>query len=87
MNIGRIERATRALGQSQGYLGLPVRDESVHCSVGRPETPSMITAWIPTPDELAALNAGASIHVRILGTAHPPMMVSVGPAPEEHRDA
>jgi hypothetical protein len=27
----------------------------------------MITAWLPTPAELAALNAGAAIHVRILG--------------------
>ena len=42
----------------------------------------MTTAWLPTPDELVALLAGAPIHVRILGTAHPPIMVEVGAAPE-----
>ncbi len=83
MEIGRIEGATRVLGKSQGYLGLPVRAETINCTVGGRQTPCMVTAWLPSPDELAALNAGAAIHVRILGTAHPPIMVGVGPAPDE----
>ncbi|WP_280178553.1 hypothetical protein [Methylobacterium gnaphalii] len=41
----------------------------------------MTTAWIPTPDEVAAIVAGAPIHVRILGTVHPPIMVSIGEPP------
>lgn len=77
MHIGRIEGATRVLGKSQGYLGLPLRDELVNCSVNGDTTPSTVTAWLPTPEELAALNAGAAIHVRILGTNHPPIMLSV----------
>jgi hypothetical protein len=83
MMIGRIEGTTRVCGKSQGYLGLPVRDEIISCTVGGDGTPSMVTAWLPTPAELAALNAGAAVHVRILGTTPPPMLVEVGPAPAD----
>ncbi len=83
MLIGRIDGATRVLGKSQGYLGLPVRDGVINCSVGGEDTPCMTTAWMPTPAELEALNAGAAIHVTLIGTAHPPIMLEVGPAPEE----
>lgn len=82
MQIGRIEGATRVVGKSQGYLGLPLRDEIVNCSVGGEGTPAMVTAWLPTPAELAALNAGAAVHVSILGSVHPPIMVEVGPVPD-----
>ncbi|MGJ5149859.1 hypothetical protein [Bradyrhizobium sp. HKCCYLR1023] len=81
MQIGRIEGATRVIGKSQGYLGLPIRDEQLDCSVNGPVTPAMVTAWLPTPEELAALNAGAAVHVRILGTQHPPIMVTAGEPP------
>ncbi len=83
MQIAMIEGATRIIGKSQGYLGLPLRDEAVDCTVGGEATPCMVTAWQPTPDELARLNAGASVHLRILGTAHPPVMVEVGEPPLE----
>ncbi|MBA5778146.1 hypothetical protein H2509_13530 [Stappia sp. F7233] len=83
MQICMIEGATRIVGKSQGYLGLPIRDEAVSCNVNGDGTPAMVTAWQPTPAELAALNAGASVHVRILGTVPPPMMVSVGPVPSD----
>lgn len=82
MQIGRVENATRVLGKSQGYLGLPIRDEFVHCSVNGEKTPSMVTAWIPTPDEIERINAGAPIHLRLIGSSHPPVMVDVGKAPE-----
>lgn len=80
MQIGRIENSTRILGKQQGYAGLPVRDEQINCTVGGLVN-SMVTAWLPTPAELAALNAGAAVHVRIQGTAHPPIMVTVGDPP------
>jgi hypothetical protein len=82
MQIGRIEGATRVIGKSQGYFGLPLRDESINCTVNGEGTPAMVTAWLPTPGELAALNAGAAVHVRTLGTQHPPIMVTVGKPPE-----
>jgi hypothetical protein len=80
MLISHIEGATRVLGKSQGYLGLPVRDERIHCTVGGEGTPAMVTAWEPTPDEIARINAGARVYLRVLGTAHPPVMIEVGDA-------
>lgn len=82
MLIGHIEGATRVLGKSQGYLGLPIKDEVIHCSVSGQGTPSMVTAWMPTPDELERLNAGSPVYLRILGTAHPPVMIEVGAPPD-----
>jgi hypothetical protein len=82
MQIGRIKNATRVIGKSQGYMGLPLRDELINCKVGGEGTPSMVTAWHPTPKELEALNAGAPVHVRLIGTGHPPIIVEVGEIPE-----
>lgn len=81
MEIGRVKGCTRVLGKSQGYYGLPIRDEVLNDSVTGPNTPAMTTAWFPTPDELAALNAGAPIHLTLIGPGHPPVMMSVGEVP------
>lgn len=81
MQIGMVEGATRIIGKSQGYMGLPIRDELITCSVNGEGTPAMTTAWLPTPDEIASIVAGAPIHVRLLGTGHPPIMVDVGNEP------
>lgn len=94
MMIGRVEGAQRVLGKAQGYWGLPVRDGVLepgelpqmlhimgHNSVDG-DVPTMLTVWHPTPDELAALNAGAGVFVSLVGVAHPPIMVYTGEAPE-----
>ena len=81
MIIRMIEGATRIIGKAQGYLGLPLRDEVLTCAVSGEGTPAMVSAWEPTPDELARLNAGAAVNLRVLGTLHPPVMVEVGPVP------
>lgn len=78
MLIARIPNVTRVIGKYQGYLGLPVRDEIRNTTIGGPETRCMVTAWEPTPDELERLNKGASVHLVVLGTAHPPVMLEVG---------
>lgn len=81
MQIGRISGTTRVIGKGQGYMGLPLRDETINCAVNGEGTPAMVTAWLPTPKELEALNAGAAVHVRLIGNAHPPIMVEVGETP------
>ena len=81
MLIAAIEGVTRVIGKSQGYLGLPLRDEVIHCTVTGEGTPAMVSAWQPTPDELARLNAGASVHLRVIGIQHPPVMLEVGHPP------
>lgn len=82
MHAGRIEGATRVVGKAQGYHGLAIRDQRINCTINGPGTPEMVTAWLPTPKELEALNAGAAVHVRILGTLPPPMLVDVGAPPK-----
>ena len=77
MQIGYIKNATRIVGKSQGYMRLPLRDEIVNGS-----TPAMVSAWLPTPKELEALNAGAAVHVHIMGNIHPSIIVNVGEIPE-----
>lgn len=66
-------------GKSQGYLGLPVRHACVIDETNGQPTMSITTAWLPTPEELAALNAGAVILVEQLHMTRPyPMVLSVG---------
>lgn len=81
MQIAHIEGATRVVGKSQGYFGLPLRDEVMNCAVNGPDTPAMITAWEPTAEEIAALLSGAKVYLRVLGTVHPPVMLWVGEKP------
>lgn len=71
-----IEGTTRRIGKSQGYLGLCVRDFAFGDG-----TPAMMTAWAPTPDELARIAAGAPIYLTLLGSAHPPVCMDVGGVP------
>jgi hypothetical protein len=80
MIAAMIEGATRIVGKGQGFIGLPLRDESVvEKTMGQAHT--LVTAWTPTPEELAALNAGANVHIRLFCQTHPPIMVFVGPPP------
>ena len=78
MQIGRIDGFTRVLGQSQGYLGLPLRDIFINDTVTGPHTPAMETAWFPFPAEIEAIVNGAPIILRVVGTQHPPVMIDVG---------
>lgn len=87
MIIGRIEGATRVLGKSQGYLRLPLKDVLINSSVDGPETPAMETAWLPTPDEIERINAGAPVILCVLGVVHPPVMVTVGQPSTSATDA
>lgn len=75
MMINAIEGATRRIGKSQGYLGLPLRDEVAEWG------PQMVTSWQPTPAEAARLASGAPIYLTVLGSAHPPVLLTVGEAP------
>lgn len=76
MLIGHIEGANVILAPPEGMSkddcsALPVRVSATN--VG----PVMVSAWFPTPGELARLNLGAAIHLHIFGQAHPPVAVTV----------
>ena len=62
------------LGLDQSYLPLHIRRLDLD------GTPCMESLWRPTADELALLNAGAVVSLKMLGTAHPPVKLEV-PAP------
>ncbi|WP_063807072.1 hypothetical protein [Burkholderia ubonensis] len=86
MLIREIEGATRRLGapadwgQSKSACDtLPIVD------VETDNGPFMVSAWQPTAEELAALNAGAPIRLWIQGTNHPVVALEVD-APDEQRD-
>lgn len=69
MLIGAIEGANVILkgdGDAVGDL-LALRTED-----GR-----FISAWIPTPDEIRAINNGAPIYLSVWGDSHPPVSVGV----------
>ena len=79
MLIKRIENASRVLGAPPDWDGkdmtcgaLPVMD------VLTPEGTFMVSAWEPTPSELAALAAGATLKLWIRGSLHPVVALTVG---------
>lgn len=79
MQVGRITGSTRTLGKEQGYIGLPVRDET------DPDGSNwqMTSAWFPSPEELLALAKGAPLYLTVFGNVHPPVKLSVGEIPKE----
>jgi hypothetical protein len=48
---------------------LPIRDELSG------DMPAMVSCWEPTPAELAVLNNGGKVYLRIVGQGHPPVMI------------
>lgn len=81
MLIGRIEGATRYLGapadwkpDEDGQCGhLAIRDFTYPGS----EQNVMLSAWLPTPAEIEAIQRGEPIYLHIWGTAHPVVGLSV----------
>lgn len=71
----RIEGA-RHIVKSQGYLGLSVLDTTLPDG-----TACMITAWDCTEAERAAIAAGATIYLQILGPCPSPVNIWSGDAP------
>lgn len=86
MITGKISGFTRVLGapadwdeERDGWCGgLAIKDQP--CENGMNY---MISAWEPNPDELERIKAGAPILLLIVGVVHPPVMLSVGAAPDE----
>lgn len=89
MIAGRIEGATHCLGAPAGWEAateipcgtLPVRFEIVEDGAGG-RLSSFVSAWLPTPEQLERIAAGAPVLLRIIGTSHPPVAIDVGQAPE-----
>lgn len=80
MLIKRISGTTRVIGKSQGYLGLPIRDEPIIDQTNDLPVNRMVSAWELTPNEIDRLKKGATIYLSIIGTQHPPVMLEIGEA-------
>jgi hypothetical protein len=84
MLIGRIEGATTTLCAPNDWdedrngkcMDLPIRQEVINGSL-----PALTSAWLPTPEELARLNAGAPVPLRVIAIGHPPVILDVGDVP------
>jgi hypothetical protein len=63
------------IGREQGFKGLAVHFTTVFDTGIQQECPCLETAWTPSPGDLARLNAGGNVKVRILAQQHPPIAV------------
>jgi len=86
----RIEGATQVAGRSQGFIGLPIRQEMAELTFEGEAAPrqvsQLVTHWEATPRELEAMATGAAVEIKILANLHPPILVGVtppAPAPAE----
>lgn len=81
MIVGRVKGATKVLGKSQGFLGLPVREDTLLIDTDGSTHKVLVTAWEPTPAEIEKIVQGAPIHLILWGEGHPPVMLEVGDVP------
>lgn len=75
MIIGHIEGATRTLlapSDNPEVKPLGIRDIVYEGGI-----PAVMSAWMPSPEELKALNAGEPVYLSIFGTNMPPAFVGV----------
>lgn len=94
MQIQQIRGATHTLAVDQPeYEPLPIKRitvlfgeidcppmaiRAITLDTDEGRIPAMVSEWRPTLQELHAITLGAPIRLSILGTAHPPVMLSVG---------
>lgn len=74
MLIGRIRGSTMVL---KGPVDMPdCQDLHVRQDRYPDGSSALVSAWMPTPDELQRLNAGQPIHLHVWG-GHPPVALTV----------
>lgn len=81
MEIAKVSGANMTLRAPRNWdedrdgrcYDLPIRAEVLNGSLA-----ALTSAWKPSPEELARLNAGAPVHLRVIGQSHPPVMLEVG---------
>jgi hypothetical protein len=75
---GKPSNEIACIGESQGYRGLYVHFGLTFDHASEKQTTQLTTAYMPSPDELARLNAGKPIEISIINVRqHPPIRVSV----------
>lgn len=76
MDPVKIEGANLVLGKPSNWTDRECG--SLHAYRDTADGVTITTsAWKPTPDELAAINSGATVYLTVWGQAHPPVSVWV----------
>lgn len=75
MLIGRIRNSNAVLKAPEGMDNCS--DLAIRADRYSDGTQGMVSAWLPTPDELARLNAGHAVHLTVFGVSHPPVSLQV----------
>lgn len=75
MTPGHIKGANRYLGAPDNWD--PAKDGTCETLPIRDDGKLLESAWVPTADELAALNRGAPVILTIWGRSHPVVSVNV----------
>ena len=55
----------------------PLYVECITVSDGECFLPTMKSVWVPSPEERAAIAAGANIALTLVGVMHPPVMLTL----------
>lgn len=89
MRVGSIKGFRVIAGESQGFIGLPIRygqeelempEEGALGGMGlkrRFMAPALQSIWLPEPQELHLLMNGAPILLTVLANQHPPVRLEV----------
>lgn len=75
MTPEKPEGHTHVIGEEQGYIPLPIRQERVIDEATGAEVSALVSAWRPSPEEMTCLLNGGKVYLRIMGAVHPPVMV------------
>ncbi len=70
------------MGSDAKLVGQSCADLHVRTDQLEDGSPCLLTVWEPTPAETKRLQQGAKVHLWILGTTTPPVMLSVGDVPD-----
>lgn len=76
MEAIQLEVCNATYGAPEGYEG-EIQPLPVLVTRNPDKSVTLSSFWLPTPEELAALNEGKPIMLSILDTKHPPVKVEI----------
>jgi hypothetical protein len=76
MYPGHINGATRTLGKPSNMSDEQCNSLAI-CDIVHEGFPYMVSAWMPTPEDLKRIMRGQPVYLYIQGTTHPVVMMAV----------
>lgn len=78
MTPEKFEQANKVFSKPEGWTEDQCGDLPVWAGSDQSGHPCIISKWVPSKEELAALNAGEGIYLMIAGTGMPPVSLFTG---------